>query len=460
MIQCIPSSGKPRQFSVILIVCLAVSMALLIVHSGAGITSTSGSWNPSVNCTPTLVSLESLIGGFPNPSQTAPAQGADYSGGAYRFAGIYPAGSDPSSTLWPFSKRSLTPPCTATNADGKVVGTLVEIHNLKVMSTGHDECGSVFPSTCDDTVNLCNNALAPSCANSFPDTMHLIHSEIDMYWNHAGTAPTQPAYGTMIDVQGFIFWDDGHTGLSWHHYSGWELHPFTAWRLAGSGPPPPPPAADFSISLSPSSLTIHPGGSGISTVTLTSLNGFVGTVALSHSAPPGGTTVSFNPVTVTLTSGGTGSSTATFAASATATRGTFPVVVTGTSGSLTHSSTVSLTVSATGSPDFVIGASPASVTIIQGGSAASTITLTSLNGFSGSVSLSHSPPPSGATITVKPVAVTLASGGSSRSSITFKASPTAATGTFTITLTGTSGTLMHSVTIRLTVTGNDNCSNC
>ena len=38
------------------------------------------------------------------------------------------------------------------------------------------------------------------------------------------------------------------------------------------------PAGDFSLSASPSSLTIAPGGSGTSTVTLTAINNFSGTV--------------------------------------------------------------------------------------------------------------------------------------------------------------------------------------
>jgi hypothetical protein len=34
----------------------------------------------------------------------------------------------------------------------------------------------------------------------------------------------------LINVQGFVFWDPGHTGAAWHHYSGWEIHSLTGWR--------------------------------------------------------------------------------------------------------------------------------------------------------------------------------------------------------------------------------------
>src|SRR5205807_2096039 len=45
--------------------------------------------------------------------------------------------------------------------------------------------------------------------------------------------------------------------------------------------PPPPPPPDFSISATPASLSIQIGSSGTSTIALTSLNGFAGTIGLS-----------------------------------------------------------------------------------------------------------------------------------------------------------------------------------
>jgi hypothetical protein len=101
---------------------------------------------------------------------------------------------------------------------------------------------------------------------------------------------------------------------------------------------------DFSISASPTTVTIIQGGSGTSTITLTSLNGFSGTITLSRTAPPTGTTATFNPAIVTLVSGGTGTSTITFSTSGTATTGTFVITITGTSGALTHTTTITLIV--------------------------------------------------------------------------------------------------------------------
>jgi regulation of enolase protein 1 (concanavalin A-like superfamily) len=124
------------------------------------------------------------------------------------------------------------------------------------------------------------------------------------------------------------------------------------------------------------------------------------------------------------------------------------VTITGTDATivgdtLTHSTTVSLTVNPPG--DFSLSASPASLTVVQGNSGTSTITETDLNGFSGSVSLSASGLPSGVTASFSPNPTT------STSTLTLTASGTAATGTATVTITGTSGSLQHTTTVSLTV---------
>jgi hypothetical protein len=98
-----------------------------------------------------------------------------------------------------------------------------------------------------------------------------------------------------------------------------------------------------------------------------------------------------------------------------------------------------------GSPDFSLSAAPSSLTVNQGSSGTSTITVNPMNGFSGSVSLSASGLPSGVTATFNPSSTT------TTSTLTLTASSTAATGTFTVTVTGTSGSLTHTTTISLTV---------
>lgn len=203
-----------------------------------------------------------------------------------------------------------------------------------------------------------------------------------------------------------------------------------------------PPAAsspNFTLSASPSSVSVTQGSTATSTITVTDSGGFTGSVTLSASGLPSGVTASFgtNPATST--------SVVTFTASSTATTGTSTVTITGTSGSLTHTATISLTVSATATPNFSLSASPASLTVKQGTSGSSTITVTDSGGFTGSVTLSNSALPSGVTASFGTNPTT------STSVLTFTASSSATTGTSTITITGTSGSLTHTTTISLTI---------
>src|SRR6267142_1410044 len=79
-------------------------------------------------------------------------------------------------------------------------------------------------------------------------------------------------------------------------------------------------------------------------------------------------------------------------------------------------------------PDFTIGASPSSLTIAQGSSGTSTITITSLNGFNSATTLSASGLPGGVTAAFSPNPVTPPANGSATSTLTLTASGTATTG--------------------------------
>src|SRR5713226_9786689 len=197
------------------------------------------------------------------------------------------------------------------------------------------------------------------------------------------------------------------------------------------------PVGDYSLSASPSTLNVVQGASGTSTITITPLNGFNSSVSLSASGLPSGVTASFNP------SSTASSSTLTLTASSTATTGTVTLTVTGTSGSLTNTTTLSLTVAPP--PNYTLSASPNSLTMSQGTTGTSTVPVTPLNGFNGSVSLSASGLPSGVTASFNPSSTT------SSSTLTLTASSTATTGTVTVTVTGTSGSLTKTTTLSLTV---------
>jgi hypothetical protein len=113
------------------------------------------------------------------------------------------------------------------------------------------------------------------------------------------------------------------------------------------------------------------------------------------------------------------------------------VTVTGTSGSLTKSATIAVTVTA--APSFTISAAPANVSVATGATATSAINVELHNGFTGKVSLTASGLPSGVTASF------------SATTITFSAAGSAAAGNTNITVTGTSGALTNTTSINLAV---------
>jgi hypothetical protein len=97
-------------------------------------------------------------------------------------------------------------------------------------------------------------------------------------------------------------------------------------------------------------------------------------------------------------------------------------------------------------PDFTIGATPASQTVVQGAATNYSVSVGALNGFNSSVVLSVSGLPAGATPTFTPPSIT--GSGSSNLNVTTLGSTPA--GTYTLTITGTSGS-SHSTTVTLVV---------
>jgi len=97
---------------------------------------------------------------------------------------------------------------------------------------------------------------------------------------------------------------------------------------------------DFSISADPTSLTISTSSSGVSTITIDALNDFTGTVNLASSST---ISASLNPTSVELTVTTT-SATSTLTVTSGTSLGDFSVEVTGTSGDLSHSTTVTVKV--------------------------------------------------------------------------------------------------------------------
>ncbi len=108
------------------------------------------------------------------------------------------------------------------------------------------------------------------------------------------------------------------------------------------------PTPDFTVSCSPSSLSVQQGANGASTCTVTSTNGFASAVSLACTGLPSGASCSFSPPSVTPPANGSANSALTLTVSAATTPGTYPVQVQGTSGALVRSTGLSLTVTPAG----------------------------------------------------------------------------------------------------------------
>jgi len=510
----------------------------------------SGSWNPKVPCsspwivrvtdiTNNMTGSSSLSNSIFNPGITSPV------GTAKRW--LTP-GNTPSGWTSP------GPPCTITNSHG-IVAMFVEIDGVKRASLVNEDCtgtydavnggGSNGGSYCDSTFNFYDPGVVPnystSCTSaSDPSCYGRIHSEIDHDWKAAkycGASTTcddaalssQTTTSSLIDFQGFIYWDPGNLNQAWHSFSGWEIHPLTGWRVhqsnpslaasftfspsspsvgqavtftatvsggtspytfnwnfgdgaTGTGNPTThsysssgtfnaqltvqdsasamatasrsvsvtqPASPDFSISSSPSSFSLAQGASGSSTITLTSLGGFAGTITLSPSVSPSGPSVSVSPTSVTLTAGSSATSSLTVTTQPATPIGSYTVTVSGTSNTISHSTTVQVIVGST--PDFSISGSPSSMTLAQRSTGTFSVVLTSVNGFSGTVSLSASVSPSGPRMSFSQNPVNLTPGASGSSTLNVRIFNKTQLGTYTITVTGTNGSLSHSITFTVTV---------
>jgi hypothetical protein len=226
--------------------------------------------------------------------------------------------------------------------------------------------------------------------------------------------------------------------------------------------------AGFTISLSQSFVKVSRGNSDPSTtINLAGVSLFSGTVSFTSTATAA---ITGTAPSATLTPNGSGDSSATstltISVSSSVTTGNYTLTVTGTSGSSTSSATITVDVPG---QDFSIIAVPNPIFILRGGSVASTLTLSSLANFAGTVSLSATIAPiagqqdsccltNNTTPEFSSTVATLTAGGSAQISFfagtvggTAPPATFTSTGNYTATITATSGLLVHTSTIFFTV---------
>jgi hypothetical protein len=204
-----------------------------------------------------------------------------------------------------------------------------------------------------------------------------------------------------------------------------------------------PAVGDFTGGATPTSQVIGQGMTASYAIQVESLNNFTGDVTLSLTGLPTGATANFSPNIVT---GGSGSTTLTINTALSTPVGQFALNLTGTSGAISHSSHLILNVIA--QADFTGYISPLAASVIRAGKANYTINIVSILGFTGNVSLSVSGLPTGATAKITPATII---GGAGSASLVVTTTSTTPTGAYTLTITGTCGTLVHSTTVLLNV---------
>ncbi len=191
------------------------------------------------------------------------------------------------------------------------------------------------------------------------------------------------------------------------------------------------PASTFGLAVVPGALTVTQGGTASGSVTVTPQNGFTGAVSLSFSGLPGGVTAAFTQNAFTLT------------AASTVAPGSSAVTVTGSSGNLSKTTIFTLTVTPT--PSFTLSTSASTVSVTPGTSATVTLTVTPQNGFNGKAAFTSSGLPAGVTAGFGAISAT------NTCVLTVNAGTTATPGTFSMKITGTSGSITAAANVGVSV---------
>jgi hypothetical protein len=194
---------------------------------------------------------------------------------------------------------------------------------------------------------------------------------------------------------------------------------------------------DFTLAASAAHPSaVDPGGSSISTITVGTLNGFTGSVALSCAVAP----LETNGATCSILSSVTPPASPTLTITTTSQTPSTPygITVTGTGPSTTHTATVNLSVLAVTPAYTLSDTTPSPASVHAGSGATATVTATPISGYSGSVTFSCS--------TISPT-VTPAPLCSFNPATVTVTSSAAASSTLTISTTGPSATRLHRSTI-------------
>lgn len=201
---------------------------------------------------------------------------------------------------------------------------------------------------------------------------------------------------------------------------------------------PVPP--EITVSTSPATISIVPGGSANFDIATTKNQGTIGmgNISLSMSGVPAGANAAFTPL-----SAQTGTARLEVTTTSTIADGTYPITVTATLGALVRTATATLVVATPA--DFSLSLTPSTVTIARNASAQIALGI-QRSGAVGAITMDAPTLPAGVTLTTNPAAVTGLS-----AALTVSVSNTAPPGTHTVVIRGTAGALARTATLTLTI---------
>jgi len=202
---------------------------------------------------------------------------------------------------------------------------------------------------------------------------------------------------------------------------------------------------DFTLSIVPQTQQVNAGSSVTYTVSNLGTNGFVGQIDLTVAPVIPGVTYILDLATISNDS----STTLRVFTDGSVVPAGYTIVVTGTSGLLVHQAAAGLDVLANAG-DFSIIANPPSVTVEEGDSIDVSISSTAIAGFTGTISYTVGPPLLGVTYSINPPSVIVGN----TATLTIDTIVGAASGgpvIATLTITGTSGLLVHTTTTLLQI---------
>lgn len=210
------------------------------------------------------------------------------------------------------------------------------------------------------------------------------------------------------------------------------------------GNAPPPPTGGITVAVDSASRTVAPGGTTTIGITITRTTPFAGPVALSVESAQAGITGAFAPDTIGASAT---TSTLTVTAGATVAAGAYPITIRAKGAGITDQ-TATATINVTANPTIAFTVSPDSVSIQQGATGNSLVTVTRGGGFTGAVTLTVTGLPDSLTATVGSPSLT-----GDTTSIAFAAAGNVAPGAYSAVVTGAAtGVTPVSDTVRVIVT--------